>query len=916
MKRVGVICLITLVCLGVFIHTKKTFAEDTTWLAGNNSASIKEMRALAPGETLPRLHGYANIPCTPQLTKVRVIKKYLGVLPVLGHEYKESCNVPTAFGFIGSFIGVDGYDGAFQKTSLNHGSIKPIPFRDTVYITSGSDLWGAAAYLYRLDNFKINTEVNEVFSPDNIRVKNFGEPIMIDGRRAVIQPSTISVSRNSQWFVAGLNGNGFILLSVDDKSAPPIKFGPSGYTYDMGFDPHVRSTVSDSGRYVAISSFSENLNIYSTSSDCGSNCQISLTNRLRELTKDEKILYINFISEDELEVHLNGTYGGDNRYTKIVHIFPNEASRNRAENTTPKYLALGDSFSSGEGAFNYREGTDMPDNRCHQSLLAFSEIVSLEANISDHHSVACSGAKIQDINYAGDESYYNNESAQSKGMKSDDLTDFIYDNFLPGYRQQNEIVERHMPNIITISVSGNDLGFSDKIQTCITRSTTCYNSKRDRIQALQEILNQMEPLKTALANVKQKADPNVKFYVLGYPRLFPSAGGDNCQLNTPFDANERLFANDLVHDINSMIKLSAKAVGASYIDMENALATHELCSGNTPAFNGLTAGNDMVKFIGYPIGKESFHPNQTGHQLMASQLLKQTNNFTKENPEPESISFGTISRLTGEAMDSPAPNDLPILVNNTSMAADSFTLQGSKNVNINLNNSQNFLLANTNYDVVVHSDPLKLGTIKSDENGNLNGSVTLPDNLTPGWHEIHIIGKTHDGKTVDYYKSIFVSASSFAKDRDCAGVELSGTDYDQDGIDDACDGNIGSPPIKNADKDMPALPVLQGAVNLTDKPRSFKDNNADIVLSSEAELPPFGSLLSNIQPVAELPATLQKDIFQNVLGDSYANKNNTSLKEEKSKPSMRWGATLLTIAVLLAILLPAFWVTIRRQTRY
>lgn len=57
-------------------------------------------------------------------------------------------------------------------------------------------------------------------------------------------------------------------------------------------------------------------------------------------------------------------------------------------------LAMGDSFSAGEGLDCYQSGTDQSDNQCHRSDFAYSGYV---LGGLGHRFVACSGALLSDV---------------------------------------------------------------------------------------------------------------------------------------------------------------------------------------------------------------------------------------------------------------------------------------------------------------------------------------------------------------------------------------------------------------------------------------------------------------------------------------------------------------------------------------
>ncbi len=813
MRRLLIFC--ALIALSVFsaVHIGKATSSSTWTTPGNLQAS--EVETITEG-ILPTQY-MGSIPCNLGPTKVRVVKKYLNFIPVLSQEYRDACSVPTAFGSVSSqYIQINGHDGAFQK-NLDSTRVIPVLYTNNVFIVSTSG-YSTGGVLYLNDHFLDSIQISPS-TPDKLTVSSYGKRLVDqNGSPLIIDQDSVSISGDKQWLFANLVNGKQVRVSTTNTNEPPTIFGDK-IDYFLGYDPQTKTAISDDGNYVAVGTQSTHLSLYSVE-DCktgSSLCRKNIGNQLTGIAgAGYKNMRFKFSGNDRFQIYLNGTYGGPQRKTKVYNFFSNKDAQDKyAQDSLPKYLAMGDSFASGEGAYNYRDGTDMPDNRCHQSLLAYSRLSASEVGISNSQSIACSGAKMEDVLYNGPKNY-NEKKRQSKGLEDDSFTPYILRNFLPGYRQQIKQVSNYKPNTVTISISGNDIGFSDKIQTCLLTSWTCYDRAKDRVGMLTEIKNQYEPLKERLRKTKESAQEGAKVYVLGYPRFFPEDGGENCQANTPFDMQERRLANDLVHDLNQMIKLASKSEGVSYIDVETAMHGHYLCDSNQPAFNGLTAGNDAVKYIGYPLGRESFHPNQLGHQLMKDALLAQSDNLNKKNPTPDtSVKVDDFSsELTGQlsSNDLAGADSLPILVNNSTMTADSYNLQTDSRLDINLPNDSNRLLPNTNYRVEVHSTPTVLGTIKSGPDGSLEGRASFTQNLPTGFHEVHIIGPTHDGKTVDFYKSIFVVQTQADRDNLCAGAPRAGVDYDQDGVDDACDGYIGEPPapeVPNPEIPAPELPTLQ-----------------------------------------------------------------------------------------------------------
>jgi hypothetical protein len=103
------------------------------------------------------------------------------------------------------------------------------------------------------------------------------------------------------------------------------------------------------------------------------------------------------------------------------------------------YVAVGDSYSSGEGNPPFVSGTASKNDTCHRSLVAFPEFIADDPslNIISHVSRACSGATRHDVIF---------------GSKTEDS-------------QLNHVSSARL---VTISVGGNDIRFGDVVKDCLT----------------------------------------------------------------------------------------------------------------------------------------------------------------------------------------------------------------------------------------------------------------------------------------------------------------------------------------------------------------------------------------------------------------------------------------------------------------
>jgi hypothetical protein len=184
------------------------------------------------------------------------------------------------------------------------------------------------------------------------------------------------------------------------------------------------------------------------------------------------------------------------------------------------YLALGDSFASGEGTFFYQTETDKSPNRCHLSIASYPYLLDKYVGVT--HSVACSGAELHNITGQVKEEEQINQLGKTLDV---DIPQYEKDHAelyrVPGTVAQTNFVNDDNPQIVTISVGGNDVGFSNIIKRCIipfnkftSTAQNCYQTYEDRLELVNLIDRQYSNLVKLYRNLN-KADPTRRVYVLG-----------------------------------------------------------------------------------------------------------------------------------------------------------------------------------------------------------------------------------------------------------------------------------------------------------------------------------------------------------------------------------------------------------------
>lgn len=227
-----------------------------------------------------------------------------------------------------------------------------------------------------------------------------------------------------------------------------------------------------------------------------------------------------------------------------------------------KYVALGDSYSSGTGTRTYYESS------CQRSVYAYPYLLKNAHPEWTFVNATCSGAKTGDI--------INN---QVNSVSSD--TDWV-----------------------TYTIGGNDAGFSSVITECALPSwaSNC-NGAIDTAQAY--IANTL-PGRLDLVNnaIKAKA-PSAKVIALDYPRLF---NGTDCNALTFFSGSEMTRLNQTADQLKNQVSAAATRAGSNFIfrDVIPSFVGHAVCDG------GGGSSTEWINGLSNPVG-ESYHPKTTGH---------------------------------------------------------------------------------------------------------------------------------------------------------------------------------------------------------------------------------------------------------------------------------------------------------------
>ena len=221
--------------------------------------------------------------------------------------------------------------------------------------------------------------------------------------------------------------------------------------------------------------------------------------------------------------------------------------------TAVHYAALGDSYSSGVGA----GGTS---GSCAQSPNAYPALWAKANSPASFTFAACSGAKTSDV-----------ISSQLSSLSAS-------------------------TTLVSITIGGNDAGFSSIMETCVLKSTSSCESA---VASGEQFVNSTLPgqLNTTLADIRAHA-PNAKIVVLDYPDFYDL----NAKLCLGLSSGDHQALDNGINALDSTLQAAAAANGATFADVRAQFSGHELCDG---------AG--WLNSVTLPIGN-SYHPTATGQK--------------------------------------------------------------------------------------------------------------------------------------------------------------------------------------------------------------------------------------------------------------------------------------------------------------
>ena len=215
-----------------------------------------------------------------------------------------------------------------------------------------------------------------------------------------------------------------------------------------------------------------------------------------------------------------------------VALVPLLAATTASAQSSVHYVALGDSYSSGLGAGSYISAS----GSCDQSTNAYPAVWAAADQPASYVSEACAGATTATV-----------LSSQLGALSA-------------------------ATTLVSITVGGNDVGFSSVMETCVLLPTSSCVSAVSHAEHL--VATQLPGELDSVLNAIRADAPSARVVVLGYPEFYDLSKSSSC---IGLSTTDRTDLNQGADVLDSAIQAAAARHGDAWVDVRGAFTSHEIC---------------------------------------------------------------------------------------------------------------------------------------------------------------------------------------------------------------------------------------------------------------------------------------------------------------------------------------------------
>ncbi|MFD4642273.1 SGNH/GDSL hydrolase family protein [Lentzea sp. NPDC058436] len=252
--------------------------------------------------------------------------------------------------------------------------------------------------------------------------------------------------------------------------------------------------------------------------------------------------------------------------------------------TYRNYVSLGDSFVSGPFIPLQR----LDPLSCFKSTQNYPSVLAKRLGVANFTDISCGGAQTKDM----------------AGVQTG----------IPGQSVAQFSALKATTDLVTVSIGGNDIGFSDIILTCAGKSIADPNGapcKANYGDSLgQRVDATAAKVAAVLQGIKQRS-PKAKIVVVGYLRILPPSGG--CWPVVPISRGDVPYLDNVQQQLNGMLGAQAKAAGATFVNPYDISAGRDTCAAPWDKWvEGI-----IPTSLAFPV-----HPNAKGMAAVGDQVAK------------------------------------------------------------------------------------------------------------------------------------------------------------------------------------------------------------------------------------------------------------------------------------------------------
>lgn len=261
-----------------------------------------------------------------------------------------------------------------------------------------------------------------------------------------------------------------------------------------------------------------------------------------------------------------------------------DSGERAAEPAVQRYVALGDSYTSGAGLAEIEKSS----GDCQRSRLAYPSLVAKELG-ADLVDVSCGGATTADATHPQPRGGGPANPPQLDGLTAS-------------------------TDLVTVGLGYNDFGFfvglvvgCPSLAASDPQGHPCQDS--DGAKDGPKVVRTIGRSVRATLEAVHERSPDARVLLVGYPQPVPAEG--TCP-ELPLAAGDYPFVRASFENLDTELRQAADAADATYVDVMAASAGHDICAGPDAWVNGAVAHDEVAA---------AYHPFASEQRAVADLVL-------------------------------------------------------------------------------------------------------------------------------------------------------------------------------------------------------------------------------------------------------------------------------------------------------